>query len=340
MPAGVVLVGAVVAAVVLLRTSGGVPLGGSLPPPLPLSSYRIQYAVEVLGRPSGAETRTESRPFLGRYESRDGNGRLVSGLVSNASGSYAYVTSPTGHWVPIAAGAHRAAGDQQAGWALRAALQRRLAGVAGTDVVTGRRCTIVRTGKPLGSPLTRPTDQDHADLCVEAHGLVLREEWTSGGRLVRTRTATALTIDPHLPPTAFLPSPVSGALAPGTDGTTTVLPVTPQEMPSLRLYLPPPPGYTSVGAQAETTFGPDGPTTVVVSHFVDGPDLLDLEQGELSQPPPTAVAVELGAGRAGLLVLDPTASYVDVDLPGGLTARVEGTDVDRLITAAAAVEER
>src|SRR5206468_280892 len=72
-----------------------------------------------------------------------------------------------------------------------------LASRGATDVVAGRACTFYRLGGPLSEPFTRPTDAEHADVCVDRSGLPLREDWVTGGKSIR-RT-TALQVDARAP---------------------------------------------------------------------------------------------------------------------------------------------
>lgn len=66
--------------------------------------------------------------------------------------------------------------------------------------IAGRECAELRTGAPLdGGILRAPTEETHNDVCVDADGLVLREEITNDGELVERRTAVSVAIDAPLP---------------------------------------------------------------------------------------------------------------------------------------------
>ena len=66
-----------------------------------------------------------------------------------------------------------------------------LASRDGTGTVAGRRCTWWLTREPLDIAVVAPaTAADRTRSCVDAAGLLLADNWRSGGRDLRRRTAT------------------------------------------------------------------------------------------------------------------------------------------------------
>lgn len=71
--------------------------------------------------------------------------------------------------------------------------------------VLGRRCQIFRSGQVLGaSLLTKPTEAEYAEACVDAAGLVLEELLVLDGAIVSRRIATEVEEDPTLDDELFV----------------------------------------------------------------------------------------------------------------------------------------
>lgn len=322
--------------------------GGGIPTPRDVQSYRIVYRMTEPATPVQIDQREVDRPFLGRGETRGPNGHLFTAVVTNNEAAYLYISTPKPHWAELEGGTNRATGDEQAVPALQAAAAHGLARVLGTRQVLRRACTVVRTGEPLGSPITSPTASTYADECLDrATGLILDEIWVLDAKFVRERRAVQLDLDPRLPKSTFEVASSGPAAPVGSAGSTVGLTLDPSEVDSLPVWMPAPRGYRLDGVEAQTNFedlsngtSPPQAVSTVVAHFVDGPRLIDLEEGNLPAAPARGIPVALGHGRKAVLTLDMTSSYLDVTLPDGIQARVEGADISALIGAAKSIQLR
>ncbi|HET6795152.1 MAG TPA: hypothetical protein VFH45_11945 [Acidimicrobiales bacterium] len=329
------LVGLALAGVVGLAlawvTRAGPPPAGSIATPLPLSSYTITYRVTNAGAATQIDKRVVQRPFGGKQETISSSGVVQTGTLTTASAAYLYLNQPQPGWVKAEDGSHRAAGDERAGAALQWALRNGLARVVGRRMILGRSCSVVETGGPVGMPVKAPTEAEHADLCVDRYGVVLREDWTLNGRPARTRVAVAYQPGAAVPDSDLVPRPLGPPLPPGATSTT-VRTLSPDQIRSLPVTMTPPPGYVLGGAQVEATTGSGvAPTVVDIAHYVDGPELIDLDVGNV-RPPAGAIAVTVGS-RQAQLALDLTASDLYLTV-GDATVRLEGPDPALLIAAA------
>jgi hypothetical protein len=336
-----VLVLAAVTAVLVRRSgsSNDANLGrGTLPPETVIDGYRLSYRVHQPGIPDRTEDRAVRRPFDGSFEAKSGTA-ITSGAITNDTGSWVWLTQPVPGWAPAGDGHHRSTADQWAGPALRAAIPEKLAGVIGHRTVVGRPCTDVRTGGPLGNPLTRPTAKSHADICVDdATGVVLREAWTLNGKEARTRTATAFDQSPTFTAGDFDPHPFAplSAEEQATFGVTA--PLDAKTVADLPYQLTPPAGFTLDSALSETSgsIGSGAGISQLVLHFVNGNQLLDLIQGPVAPgaSPPSGKALDLGAVGRGWLTLDMGASDLEVRTVSGSYARLESGDPELVVKAA------
>jgi hypothetical protein len=233
-------------------------------------------------------------------------------------------------------GQSRATADQHAAAALAAGVPKGLASVGGNQRVLGRPCTEVRTGTPIGQPLSKPTKSDHADLCVDRTGIVLSERWTRGGKLVRTRKATAFNIDPYFDDATFRPEPAADPALAKASLSAVAHPASESELAALGFTFTPPAGYTSTGPMTTKVSSSSNNLPAITEYsqfFRHGSDVIELQQGSKPEPPSgTAVSVP-GLGRA-FLTLDMTASSIEAVDASGRYARLEGADVSRLISAA------
>lgn len=308
---------------------------GELAPPLPLTAYRLVYHVATPGSPDAEEERLIRRPYDGRYLKRTA-GSITTGAITNEQGSWFYRSSADAGWIHVAPGKQRATGDQNPRAALRMAIENGLARVLGHRRVLGRRCDVVRTGGPLGRPVTAPTAQDHDDLCLDRTGVILAEEWSSHGAVVRRLVAIAFAIDGRFEPTSFTPDP---EVDPGEAAKQ--LPsnreITSEEQGGLQFSIEPPTGYRFDGGSVLATPVGGGQTSVTaVQRFLRGADLLLLRQGQADPAEqPSGRRIGLGRGVIGFLTLDMTASWVEVRSPSGTSyARIEDADPAVAIEAA------
>jgi len=202
-----VLAAVVVGALVLLGGDDDVdttverrPATGALEIGEPPGAYRITYDRELLtSKVVEREVVTGRPPFDVRIE-RAGTLQIVTFGV-NELGSIeddrtALVASPM-----VAAAAPLVTADVEA--LLDADLAVDLEQEA---TVADRPCRFLRVGGALDVvPLVEPTDEEHTDVCVDEHGLVLHEEVTVAGRVTQRRTAVDVEIDPSVDDDAFTP---------------------------------------------------------------------------------------------------------------------------------------
>lgn len=312
------------------------------------SAYRIVYRVTEPGSPTTLDVRDISRPFEGRELTTSLKGAIQTGVVSNDSAAYLFVSSPKPHWAELQGGTNRATGDQFPVPALQEATRHGLARVLGAGRVLGRRCTEVRTGAPIGSAMTAPSKSEYTDMCIDnSTGLILQEIWVLDSKFVRERQAVQLDLSPHFSPSTFSVDSTGPAVPAGQDGSTMASPLDASGIAQLPAWVATPAGFHLDGVLAQTEYEDPGdtgtttPVTQVVAHFVDGPDLIDLLQGNIAPAPSGGIPVTLAHGRKGVLTLDMSSSYVDVHVgTDAVDVRVEGPDIAQLLQVAGTIQVR
>ena len=151
--------------------------------------------------------------------------------------------------------------------------------------ILDRDCQVVRAGGPIDvATLEPPTSTDFADLCVDADGLVLQEEWFVGGDVFRRRTATELDTSPRIAdadvtPTAAIPDGVPGGTFVEVTPDSRAPSVTHWELPSA------PEGFSLVG------------------RFAFSPPRADDEMSQLEVPRVAAILDVYADGDGGLVVV-------------------------------------
>jgi hypothetical protein len=298
-----------------------------------LSNYRIVYRVEDL---AGAEKIVSTRelavrrPFDSALEQRGGpppggqvQSRVVTtfGLYSSTSAAAATLVVGTRPGPPV--------GDLRLDVMLPDLVADGRLVRAGNDRVVGRDCRVFRTREPLAdnSP-PPPTPDDHTDLCIDAHGLVLREEWVLGGRLTRRTTAVAVEERPLLRASLFEttadPIPVERGgieLVEANDTPATWTISAPADYRRRGSYM-----LLSALPPVEGIARPPQATRVDV--YVSGPRLLVVEQGQLqgaAEAPEASRRIDVpGVGR-GYLVSSARSTVITV-YPDAVTfVRLSGT---------------
>jgi hypothetical protein len=332
------LIGAVAAAMILVGI--GVPVyhhfashavvGGPARP----ASFQVTYRVTLSasGTPSSQwELLTVNRPFAGSdltYPSAPTPGtQPAAGTLFTKDGLFAVDGT----------GVHKVSGrqpgppgdDQDLLAQLPDLGGRGLARRLGTTTVAGRPCTTWRFAAPPVGPLARLSGRDHDDLCIDAEGLVLAEDWTYQGRLVQTKRASRVIV-------GSVQQPV------GTSGATpvpagTAVPVALPD-PTATTFLPPPPtppGFAPSGLESFAEPDPQTPRQLLAASlvwsFTRGDAVITVEAGTNSpgllpwQTESTAVrALTLPLGR-GESVLRSEGPEIHVDLGGGRWVRIRGT---------------
>jgi len=292
------------------------------------------YRVIQPGAPDSDEEHDVQRPFLGRLEMRRGSSVFV-GSLSSDQGTWLYVAGERPGWAQLTSSRDRAAGDSHVGAGLAEALRQRLARVVGRRTVAGQACTVVRTGSPIASKATRPTAGDHDDLCVDAHGIMLEDQWTIKGTLARTRVATTYDPSPTFTDQTWAPTPSSSNAALVRSKAPRVVELDAAGIGRLALALDPPSGYSATGGYysqpSASVLAGDS-----VEHFVDGPDLIDLTQHTVQGPANPRKGRRVKVPGVGTVTIHTDLSTVSVEaqLPGGAYARLSGSDVETLLAAA------
>lgn len=218
--------------------------------------------------------------------------------------------------------------------------------------IVGRDCVELRTGAPLdGGILRPPTGTDHNDLCVDQHGLVLREEITTSGAVVERRTAVAVDQQPTVAADAFEPL---GWRIPEENGGGRVRRVTADSRPPGVDHheLPTaPPGTDLLGRFGVLTDtapapGPAGPVDQVISMvdaYVGGAEVLTIENGASIGGGAVLgrgdVDVPLSFAPDATAVFLTTGVELRVPLPEGRFLRLTATmSIDELVSLAESLE--
>jgi hypothetical protein len=225
--------------------------------------------------------------------------------------------------------------------------------LADRDEIVGRKCQVFRTGEPIGTgQLVAPTDEDYADVCIDAAGLVLSETWRVGGTILRRKVAVEVETDIAMPDELFRPD--AGVLAADAGGGE-VIALEPTSRPPATFWEldQAPDGFTHQGrflvrppgapVGAQTTTAATKPE-IVVDVYVGGPDFVLVLQGSIDREPesgPDDRRVRLGALKEGRLHLDVFGANVLARPDAVRYVRVMGTvEPDRVVAIAAALQPR
>jgi hypothetical protein len=273
------------------------------------------------------------RPFDSRIETYSSSGRF-EGLRQSAFGVLVN-QSPSSEPLNIAVPPSLASGDLRLDAALPAAVAGGAALRRERRRVYGRPCQVYRFGGPVSAgTLTayRPPSVDYADVCVDAHGIVLEEAWTSRDRLIRRRVAVHLSVNPPIDETRFaITLPPSAASLQGS-----VKRIPPPRRWTLAA---PPSGFESLGsyavavpaaAIAQPGGGPAAAPVSTTDVYVNGPQLVIVDQdpslvGFVAGDARPIRNVDLSPLHAGQLVLDGRLNEVRGATPDGSYVRILGT---------------
>lgn len=208
--------------------------------------------------------------------------------------------------------------------------------------VAGRRCQVVRSGTLLGAgPLRAPTEEEYADSCVDAAGILLEEILYLNGQPSLRRVATEVDDAVEVDPVEMEPGDV---VVPVDQGGGSVLEVDPTAGSIGSFWTLPdgavPTGFTYRGrwavipAQPEEFSDPARADSIVagtVDVWVRGPDVVVVYQGgtrgqgRAHAPVTGAETVEAGDLGPAELVLSATGSEVRAALGSGRFVHVIGT---------------
>lgn len=323
-----VAVALVIAGAVALARRGGSGSEGVLPDEVFVTSYRIVYEVKEFGAEGRTEERLVKRPYSSKTVS-ERNGTPLTGSITNERGRWVLLSGERG-WQLLDQRKQRAADDPRPIEALEAAAEDGTAQSRGTATVLGRRCTIIRTGGPLGDVVKPPTAKEHADLCIDRTGAVLRERWTLDGKLARVMVATEFEPNVRLDDDDFEPSPEAPPL-PDEAGITRTRPVASGEAVPPRMQGVA--GYEADGPMmvVERQVGRAGRDVSYAQFFVKGARLVVAEQGARSAGfEPRGKRIDLGDGATGHLELGLHVSTLTLLVEGDRYVLFRGADLDAL----------
>lgn len=193
--------------------------------------------------------------------------------------------------------------------------------------VAGLRCRVYRLGSSASDGTLVPVDTtggEHADVCVDARGIVLEEWWVQQGEALRHRLAVDVEVDDvsfvertFTLPNEEPPGPTQGSVVEIAGAITAT-----------------PSGFTAVGRfevtpaqlqQPGTSEIPPARTAVAVV-WRRGVDILVLEHGPGSVPPtPFGIPTEVPGVGPAELIHDLRASELRFTTAGGDTVRLYGT---------------
>lgn len=306
-------------------------------------AYRILYRVEAQVAPPFTtrwEELTVRRPFESRqvtYADRPARPLSPGGSGTLATVDHLFLIGPDRgpNGIQEVSGRQPGSptGDQALAPTLAEAVARDLARPGARRVVAGRVCHDAAFLEPVAGPIKALRGSDRDLICIDGQGLVLREEWTLGGRVVQRKEAVEVSLDPGDLDAAFSSagaSPAPGSAAPA---------VTPRPPADPAFPDPPaPPGFrlaTTVGFSlpAPQQLG-SGPPALLYSStvwaFARGADSITVEEGTSvedalpwsDRDPSRAVSL---SGRRGTTVLRNDGPEVRVALEGRRWLRVRGT---------------
>jgi hypothetical protein len=288
----------------------------------PLAGYTITYRVEVtIDAPERSRrVLTVRRPFAGSDRTTpEGPPGPVSGLV--ATGGHLYRLDPDRAVDLGDQGPAVAPGDLRLAAQLPALERLGLAEARGTAAFAGRACRRFRFGGPVTDPFKQPSDAEYADVCIDADGLVLAEEWYLDGKILRRTEAETVNVTPpgdeafDLGGRPVVPAPAV---------TLTTLPADrlPDTGQPYWTADPPPAGFALHGryrtAPADPASGlPLSGATVTADAYRSGVDVVWVEHRtgtDLPVEPPTGTGerVEAGTLGGGWLWLTPQGPQVRV----------------------------
>ncbi len=350
----VVLPAVVLAAVIVLRVN---PLSGRadrdkrdgsalvdntkelLPIKNPPATYRIMYRVENFAggkRVVSTEELWVRRPFESRQETRAGppKGRVTQSQAISRFGLFG-TSGANSDPIVVRVAPSVASSDFRFDGVLGALVEERRLVPRERRRVLGRECEIYRTGEPVGTNrFPRASDSDWADHCIDHHGLLLEEVWSSGGRVLRRRLAVDVDENLALPAKLFKTNPLAlpvdlggNALSKLNESRSTTrwrLASVPRDFDyrgsyTFRTGTPVQPGR-SVGATRES----------IVDVYANSKQLLVVEQGEASDPGAFARGRRTRRVRVGRLgdaieVLEVSGTTIWARPPGTGFVRVFGT---------------
>jgi hypothetical protein len=301
----------------------------------PLSSYRIVYRIEDLAGGERIVSTREivvRRPFESAVEVRPGSppGGAVQSRVVNTFGLYSSA-SADGAPLVVAARPGPPVGDLRLDATLPELVADGRMVRAGDARVAGRDCQLFRTREPLvGDAPAPPADAEYAEVCIDAHGLLLRERWVLAGRLTRRITAVAVEERPHIASSLFAVD--ADPIAAQNGGTELVAAPAVDES---TWTLTPPATYRHMGSYILRSGAPSAggierpPRETRIDVYVSGTQLVTLEQGLIPEgtvdAPRGARRIDIPSVGEGHLVGTPRDASITLHPDQVTFVRVSGT---------------
>jgi hypothetical protein len=327
------LIGGVAVVPDLLSEEGFLPSDVGNAAPL---GYTITYRIES-GDTVTTQVLSVRRPFGSRLSLHAGDDPEGWILSERASDLGVLATSSGGPWGHIVVPPALASADLRTDAVLDAAVETGLFEDLGEGSVGGRPCHRYRAASSLGGgTLAEPTPGEHADVCIDAAGLLLEEEWTVDGEVAITKRAVALDLD--LPRDGDLVVP-DGDEVPGSGDLREIGDDDPPFAVSADLEVLPE-GFEHVGRYAvvppdltpdHDPLAPPSAATVatITDVWVRGADVIVLDQGATTAELPfprseVAAPADIG-GFDAEVVLDLRATEVRIVLGDGGFVRVSAT---------------
>lgn len=290
------------------------------------TDYRITYRVRAASA-DGVATSTEEvsvlRPFASRVEVRVDD-EVIARRVSRFG---ELVIEGDGGVQVLGVSPALGTSDVRPDAVLEDAVERGMAERREVREVAGLRCRVYRLGSTASDGTLVPvgaTGGTHADVCVDAHGLVLEEWWVQQGEALRHRLAVEVDLDDVSFTRSTFALPDEQPPGP-TQGSVVEIPGTATAAPS---------GFSVVGRYEVTAAQLQQPgsgeippaRTVVAIVWRRGVDLLVLEEAPGALPPTTyGIPTEVPGVGPAELVLDLRASELRFTTDGGDTVRLYGT---------------
>lgn len=315
----------------ILATDPALPSRVSATPP---QAFTITYHVTA-GDATTTEVLAVRRPFASRLVVHEGDSTKGQVLSQRASDLGVLATTSGTQWGRLVVPPALASGDLRPDAVLASAVGSKVLRDLGPSSVAGRACrTYVAATTVSAGTLEAPGNDERAEVCIDAAGLVLQERWTIDSKVVRTRRAVALRFDAD-----DLTVPQGTAL-PGGGLLNKLADDAPIPFPVALSFGTFPTGFTHVGRYAvvppdlSPTRGSDAPKTTKVATVTDvwarGADVLILDQGAASGVDPfvtssIAAPVDLPGFASSRLVLDLRATEIRIRLDDGGFVRVAGT---------------
>jgi hypothetical protein len=306
-------------------------------------SFVITYRVERYD-PTKVQVSTDKAEIRRPYDARltttiDGKvtgeraSRFGALVISTGDGPRSLVSPPA-----------PATSDVRLSTALPDAVDRKLVEVREQREVIGRRCQVYRIGTTVVAGELAPIGSkagEYADICVDAHGLLLEEVWVKDGLPLQRRVAASLKLDVDLPDDRFtLPGEQALTIEQGNGFLREIEPDSAFEGTVYRLSDPPagftfrgryivsPPKLSPFQSPLESDSGVEQVSMVDV--WDRGPDLVVLSQTiaaaavALPDAATGAESVDLPIGKAAS-ILDLRSNEIRLALPEERFLRLTGT---------------